>query len=170
MCWKAETFLCQQGPYSQGYGLPSGHVQLWELDHKEGRELKNWCLWTMMLEKTPAGPLDSKESKPVNPKGNQSWILIGRSDAVAEAPVFWSPDAELTHWKSPWCWKRLKAEVEEGIRGWDGWMASPLQWTWTWANSRRWWGTGRPGMLQSMGSPRVRHDWETEQLQHTVVY
>ena len=57
----------------------------------------------------------------------------------------------MTHWKSPWCWERLKAEGEEGIRGWDGWMASPIQWTWTWANFGRWWGTGRPGVLQSMG-------------------
>ena len=58
---------------------------------------------------------------------------------------------EMTHWKRPWCWERLRAEVEEGIRGWDGWMASSLQRTWTWANSRRWWGTGRPGVLQLMG-------------------
>ena len=70
-----------------------------------------------------------------------------------------------TLWKSPWCWERLRAEGEEGIRGWDGWMASPMQWTWTWANFGRWGGTGRPGMLQSMGSPRVRHDWVTEQQQ-----
>ena len=57
---------------------------------------------------------------------------------------------ELTHWKRPWCWERLRAEGEDGIRGWDGWMLSLIQWTWTWANARRWWGTGRPGMLQSM--------------------
>ena len=68
-----------------------------------------------------------------------------------------------THWKSPWCWERLKAEGEEGIRRWDSWMASPMQWIWTWANSGRWWGTGRPGMLQSTGSQRVGHDWATEQ-------
>ena len=68
-----------------------------------------------------------------------------------------------THWKSPWCWERLKAEGEEGIRRWDSWMASLMQWTWTWANFGRWWGTGRPGMLQSTGSQRVGHDWATEQ-------
>ena len=60
------------------------------------------------------------------------------------------------YWKSPWCWERLRAEGDEGIRGWDGWTASPMQWTWTWVNSRRWWGTGRPGMLQSMGSQKSR--------------
>ena len=63
---------------------------------------------------------------------------------------------QMTHWKSPWCWERLRAEGEESVRAWDDWMASPLQWTWTFANSRRWWGTGKPGMLQSMGLQRVR--------------
>ena len=65
---------------------------------------------------------------------------------------------QLTHWKRPWCWERLKAKGEGGDRGWDGWMASPIQWAWTWANSKRWWGTWRPGIPQSMGSQRVGHD------------
>ena len=78
---------------SQGYILPSGHVWLWKLDCKEGRIPKNWCLWTVMLEKTPESPLNSKEIKPVNLKGNQPWIFTGRTDAEAEAPVFWSSDA-----------------------------------------------------------------------------
>ena len=69
----------------------------------------------------------------------------------------------LTHWKRPWCWERLRAGGEGGSRGWDGCMASPTQRTWVWANSRRWWGTGKPGVLQSMGSQRVGHDWVTEQ-------
>ena len=71
------------------------------------------------------------------------------------------------HWKSPWCWERLRAEGEGGIKGWDGWMASPMQRTWTWANFGRWGGTRRPGVLQSTGSPRVRHDWVTQQQQFT---
>ena len=66
------------------------------------------------------------------------------------------------HWNSPWCWQRLRAEGEEGIRGWDGWTASPMQSTWTWAKFRRWWRTGKPGVLQSMGMQRVGHDWATE--------
>ena len=70
---------------------------------------------------------------------------------------------QMTHWKSPWCLEKLRTEGEVGIRGWDGWMASPMQWTWTWANSRRWWRTGRPGVLQSTGSWRVAHDSVTEQ-------
>ena len=69
---------------------------------------------------------------------------------------------ELTHWERPWCWERLKAGGEGDDRGWDGWMASPTQWTWVWASSRSWWRTGSPGMLQSMGSQRVRHNWATE--------
>ena len=77
----------------QGSGLPSRHVELWELDHKEGRVSRNWCLWTVALQKTPESSLDSREIKPVNLKGNQPWIFTGRTDAEAEAPVFWSSDA-----------------------------------------------------------------------------
>ena len=69
---------------------------------------------------------------------------------------------ELTHWKRPWCWERLRAGGKGDDRGWDGWMASPTQWTWVWVNSGSWWWTGRPGVLQSMGSQRVGHDWMTE--------
>ena len=69
---------------------------------------------------------------------------------------------KLTHWKRLWCWERLKAGGEGGDRGWDGWMASPTQWTWVWASSRGWWWTGKLGVLQSMGSQRVGHDWATE--------
>ena len=69
---------------------------------------------------------------------------------------------ELTHWKRPWCWERLRAGGERDGRGWDGWMASLTQWTWVWVNSRTWWWTGKPGMLKSMGSQRVRHDWATK--------
>ena len=116
-----------------------------------------------MLEKTLDSPLDSKEIQPVHAKGNQSWIFIGRTDAEAETPILWPPDAKnwLTGGK-PWCWQRVKAGREGDNRGWDGWMASPTQWTRVWVNSRSWWWTGRPGMLQSIGSQRVGHDWVTE--------
>ena len=111
--------------------------------------------------------LDCKEIKPDNPKGNQPWMFIGRTDAEAKAPILWPPDVneELTHWKRPWCCKRLKAGGEGNDRGWNDWMASPTQWTWVWANSKRWWRTGKPGVLKSMGSQRVGHDWATEQQQ-----
>ena len=86
-------YSANKGLYSQGYSLPSGHILLWELDHKEGRMPKNWCLWTVVLEKTPESPLVSKEIKPVNLKGDQPWIFTRRTDVEAEAPGFWSSDA-----------------------------------------------------------------------------
>ena len=86
--------LLTTGPYSQSYGCSSSHVQMWELGHKEGWASKNWCFWTVVLEKTLESPLDSKEIKPVNTKGNQPWIFIGRTDAEAEALVLWPPDVK----------------------------------------------------------------------------
>ena len=134
---------------------------MWELDYKESWVPKNWCFWTVVLERTLENPLDCKEIKPVHPKGNQSWIFLGSTDAEAETPILWLPDA-LTHWKRPWCWERLMAEGEGDDRGWDGWMASLTQWTWISVSSGNWWWTGKPGVLQSLGSQRVRHDWATE--------
>ena len=135
---------------------------MWELDHIESWAPKNWCLWTVVLEKTLESPLDYKEIQPVHLKGNQSWIFIGRTDAEPETNTLVSWCEELTHLKSPWCWERLKEGGEGDEGGWDGWMASPTRWTWVWASSGSWWWTGRPGVLQSMGSQRVRQDWATE--------
>ena len=135
---------------------------MWELDCEESWVLKNWCFWTVVLEKTLESPLDCKEIQPVHSKGDQSWVFIGRTDAEAETPILWPPDAELTHWKRSWSWEGLGAGGEGDDRGWDGWMASPTQCTWVWLNSGRWWWTGRPGVLWFMGSQRVRHDWVTE--------
>ena len=108
-------------------------------------------------------PLDNKEIKPVNLKRNQSWIFIARTDAETEAPILWPPDAKS--WlirKDPDSEKDGRQE-ENGNRGWDGWMASLTQWAWTWANSGRWWRTGKPGVLQSMGLQKVGHNLVTEQ-------
>ena len=136
---------------------------MWELDWEESWALKNWCFWTVVLEKTLESPLDCKEIQPVHPKGDQSWVLIRRTDAEAETPILWPPHAEeVTHWKRPWCWEGLGAGGEGDDRGWDGWMASPTWWTWVWVNSGSWWWTGRPGVLRFMGLQRVRHDWVTE--------
>ena len=95
-----------KSPYGQSYDLSSDHVQTWEMDHKEGWAPKNWCFQIAVVEKTFKNPLDSKEIKPVNPKGNQPWILIGRTDT--EAPILW-PREEPVHWKRPWGWERLRA-------------------------------------------------------------
>ena len=121
-----------------------------------------WCFWTVVLEKTLEHPLDCREIQLVNPKGNQSWIFIARTDA--EAPVLWPSYAKnWLIWKDPDAWM----EGGEGCnRGWDSWMASPTQWTWVWVASGVCDGTGKPGMLQSMGSQRAGHDWATELKQH----
>ena len=90
---KQRHYSANKGPYSQGNGLPSGHTWLWDLDYKEGRTPKNWCLQTVVLKKFAESPLDSKEIKPVNLKGDQAWIFTGRTDAEVEAPIFWLSDA-----------------------------------------------------------------------------
>ena len=115
-----------------------------------------------MLENTLESPLDCKEIKPVNYKGNQSWIFIGRIDAEVEALIVWPPEEELTRWKRPWCLERLKAGGEGDYRGWDGWMALLTQWTWVWAIPGVGDGQGSLAVLQSMGSQRVGHDWVTQ--------
>ena len=154
--------FANKGPSSQGYGFSSGHVWMWELDYKESWAPKNWCFWTVVLEQTLESPLDCKEIQPVHPKGDQSLVFIGRTDAEAETPILWPPDAKKWLIGRPWCWEIVRAGGEGDDRGWDGWMASPTQWTWVWANSGRWWWSGRPGMLQFMGSKRVIHDWVTK--------
>ena len=87
-------YLTNKGPSSQSYDFSSSHVWMWELVHKESWTLNNWCFWTVVLEKTLESPLDCKEIKSVNPKGNQSWISIGRTDAEAETPILWPPNAK----------------------------------------------------------------------------
>ena len=120
-------YFANEGPYSQRHGFSSGRVWMWELDHKEGRELKNWCFWTLMWGNPLVSFLDCKEIKQVNPKGNQSWISIGRTDAEAEAPILWPPDAKK--WlvrKDPdlgkdWR-KEEKGTIEDETVGWHHWL------------------------------------------------
>ena len=112
-----------ESPALQADSLPS-ELQRNQLDHKESWALKNWCFWTVVLGNTLESFLDCKEIKPFNPKGDQSRIFIGRTDA--EAPILWQPDAKNWPWKRAWCWERLKAGGEGDDRGWDSWMASPM--------------------------------------------
>ena len=144
----------KQRHFSANKGFSSGHVWMWELDYKESWAPKNWYFWTEVLEKTLESPLDCKEIQPDYPKGNQSWMFLWKdwcwswnSNTLA---TWWE---ELTHLKRPSCWERLRAGGEGDDRGWDGWMASPTQWTWVWVGSGSWWWTR---------SQRVRHDWVTE--------
>ena len=135
----------------------------YELDCEEGWTQKNWCFWTVVLEKTLESPLDCKEIQPVLSIGDQSWVFFGRTDAEVETPILWPLHAKSwLIWKRLWCWEGLGAGGEGDDRGWDGWMASPTQWMLVWVNSGSWWWTGRPGVLQFMGSQRAGHDWETE--------
>ena len=133
---------------------------MWDLVYKESWAPKNWCLWTVVLEKTLESPWDYKEIQPVHPKGNHSWVFNRRTDVEAETPILWPPHVKSwLIWKDP---ERLRAGGEGDDRGWDGWMTSPTQWTWVWVDSSSWWWTGRPGVLWFMGSKRVGHDWATE--------
>ena len=117
---KSKTITLMKNVHSQSYGFSSSQEQMWELGHKEGWVLKNWWFQTVVLGKTLDSPLGCKEIKPINPKGNWPWIFTGRTDAEAEAPILWPPDAKswLTG-KDP-LWGRLRAKGEEGGRGWDG--------------------------------------------------
>ena len=158
---KQRHYFANKCPSSQTYGFSSSHIWMWELDYSESWALMNWCFWTVVLEKTLESLLDCK-IKPVNPKWNQFRIFIGRTDAEAEVPILWPPDGK--NWligKDPDIGKDWKQE-EKGMTEDDVWMTSLTQWIWVWASSERWRRTGRPGVLQFMGSQRVRHDWATE--------
>ena len=125
-------------------------------------EFSYW-IWTMVLEKTLESPLDCKEIQLVHPKGDQSWMFIGRADAEVETPVLWPPHAKS--WligKDPDAGRDWGAGGEGDDRGWDGWMALLTWWAWVWVDSGSWWWTRRPGVLRFMGSQKVRHDWATE--------
>ena len=119
---KLRHYFANKGLSSQSYGFSSSHVWIWELDYKESWATRNWCSGTVVLEKTLESPLDCKEIQPVRPKGDQSWIFIGRTYAESNILATWCE--ELTHLKRPWCWERLKVGGEGDDRGWDGWMAS----------------------------------------------
>ena len=139
---KQRHHFTDKGPGSQSYGFSSSHVQMWELNHKEGWVLKNWCFWTVVLEKTRESPLDSKEIKPVNPKGIQPWIFIERIDA--EALVLWPPDVKS--WfigkdrDAGEDWEQKEATEDEMV-GWHHQLNGVR------ANSERQWRAGKPAVL-----------------------
>ena len=136
---------------------------MWELDCEESWAPKNWCIWTVVLEKTLESPLDCKEIQPVHSEGDQSWVFFGRNDAKAETPVLWPPHARS--WligkdsDAGRAWGQEKnGMTEDEMR----WVHSLTRWTWVWVNSGSWWWTGRPGVLWFMGSQRIGHDWATD--------
>ena len=163
-------YFAEKGLSSQSYGFYSSHVWMWELGHKESWVLKNWCFWTVVLEKTLESPLDCKEIQLVNPKGNQSWIFIGgnwcwgwRSNTFTT----WCKDGligkDLDAGKEWWQEEKGLTEYEK-LDGITDSMDISLNKLWEMGR------TGKPGMLQSMGSQRVRHDWATEQQLQQLQY
>ena len=135
---------------------------MWELDYKESWALMNWCFWTVVLENSLENPLDCKKIQPVHPKGNRSWIFIGRTGAEAETPILGHLMQRVDSFEKT----LMLAKTEDGRR--RGWQR--MRWlngitgsmNIVWVNSGSWWWTGRPDVLQSMGSQRVRHDWATK--------
>ena len=149
-------YFADKGLSSQSYGFSSSHVWMWELDHKEGWAPKNWYFWTVVLVKTLESPLDSMEIKPVDFKGNlvpnihwKDWCWSWSSKTLATCCE------ELTHLRRPWCWERLRAGGEGDDRGWNGWMASPTQWTWVWVDSGSWWWKGDLACCGSWGNKEL---------------
>ena len=132
---KQRHYFANKGPSSQGYGFSSGHVWMWELDYKESWVQKNWCFWTVVLEKTLESPLDYKEIQPVHPKGDQSWVFIGRTDVEAETSILWPPDVKIwLIWKDPDARKdwgqEEKGMTEDEMVGWHHWLDGPgFGWT-----------------------------------------
>ena len=159
---KIRDNFANKGLSSEGYGFSSGHVWMWELDCEESWAPKNWCFWTVVLEKTLESPLDCKEIQPVHPKGSQSWIFIRRTDAEAEAPILWPPDAkDWFIWKDPDAgkdWRQEeKGKTEDEMVGWYHWPnGNESEWTLGV-------GDGQGGLMWcSPWGCRVEHGWTTE--------
>ena len=135
---KSRHYFANKGPSSQSYDFSSSHVWMWELNYKESWALKNWCFWTVCWRRLLRIPWTARRSnqsipKKISPEYHwKDWCWSWNSNTLAT----WCK--ELTHWKRPWCWERLRVGGEGDDRGWDGWMASPTQWTWVWVNSRSW--------------------------------
>ena len=159
---KSRHDFANKGLYSQSYGFSNGQIWMWELDCKESWGPKNWCFWAVVLEKTPESPLDCKEIQPVHPKGDQSWVFIGRTDAEAETPILWPSDVKNwqtgkepdpgKHWR-----QEEKGTTEDEVVGWHHQLDAH--------EFEQAPGVGdaqESDVLQSMGSQRVRHDWSTE--------
>ena len=135
---------------------------MWELDCEKSWAPKNWCFWTVVWRRLLRVPWTARRSnqsilKEISPGCSLEGLML-----KLKVQYFGHLLRRVDSLERPWCWEGLEAGGEGYNRGWDGWMASWTRWTWVWVNSRSWWWTGRPGVLQFMGSQRVRHDWETK--------
>ena len=162
---KKRHYFANKSQYSQSYGFSSSYVWMWALDHKEGWAPKNWCFWTVVLEKTLESPLDCKESQPVPPKGDQSWVFIGRTDVEAETLILWPPDVK--NWltgKDPDAGKEWgqeeKGMTEDETVGWHHWLnGHGFEQAWEMVKDREAWRAAVHGVTKS----------ETKQQQQTVI-
>ena len=159
---KSRHHLASKGPLHESYGFSSSHVRMGELNYEESWAPKNWCFWTVVLQKT-------LESLGLQERSNQSILKEISPECSLEGlrlklklQYFGHLMRRADSFKKTLMLEGLKVGGEGEDRGWDGWMASPTQWTWVWINSRSWWWTDMPGVLWSMGLQRVRHDWATK--------
>ena len=159
---KQRHYFGNKGPSSQGYGFTSGHVWIWELDCEESWVPKNWWFWTMVLEKTLESPLDCKEMdqsiiKEICPGCSLEGLML-----KLKLQYFGHLMRRVDSLEKTLMLGGIGGRRRRDNRGWDGWMASPTRWAWVWVDSGSWWWTGRPGVLQFMGSQRVGDNWVTE--------
>ena len=159
---KQRHYFINKGQFNQSYGFSSSQVWMWELDYKESWVPKIWCFWTVVLEKTLEGPLDCREIQTVHPKGDQFWVFIGRTDAEAETPILWPPHGKVDSLEKTLMLGGIGGRKRRGwqrMRWLDGITDSMGM---NLGRLREFWWTGRPGMLQFMGSQKVGHNWVTK--------
>ena len=160
---KSRDYFANKGPHSQRCSFSSSHVWIWELEHKKSWALKNWCFWTVVLEKTlkrvPWTARKSNQSilKEISPEYSLEGLMLKLKPQYSGHLMWRNDSLERTLMLG-----KIEGGRRRGDRGWDGWMASRTQRTWVWVSSGSWWWTGRPGVLQSTGSQRVGQDWATE--------
>ena len=155
---KQRHYFVNKGPSSKSYGFSSGHVCMWELDYKENWAPKNWCFWTVVLEKTFESPLDCKEIEPVHPGGDQSWMFIARTDVEGETPILWPPDVKSwLIWKDPDAgkdWEQKEKGTEDEMVGWHHWLSGHgFEWT--------------PGVGDGQGGLTCCGSWSRKELDTT---